>query len=103
MLFGSCIASAKAFAPWFCCPMVQARMLALTNHTGVPVSCGSEDPLVGDNAPPAEWMTTIETVEALGLPEGGDVVDIDSQSRHLPSLPSSGPPWVGGSAYTRER
>jgi pyrimidine-specific ribonucleoside hydrolase len=53
-------------------------MLALTNHTGIPVSCGSEDPLVGDNAPPAEWMTTIETVEALGLPEGGEPAEQDA-------------------------
>ncbi|MCA9863097.1 MAG: nucleoside hydrolase [Thermomicrobiales bacterium] len=53
-------------------------ILALTGHTGVPVSCGSEDPLVGTNAPPADWMTTIETVEALGLPEGGEAAEADA-------------------------
>lgn len=46
-------------------------LLALTGYGDVPVSCGAESPLAGDNAPPAEWLTTLETVEALGLPEGG--------------------------------
>lgn len=53
-------------------------ILALTGHNDVPVSCGAEDPLVGNNAPPAEWMTTIETVEALGLPEGGQAEEEDA-------------------------
>ncbi|MFN8677589.1 MAG: nucleoside hydrolase [Thermomicrobiales bacterium] len=53
-------------------------ILALTGHSDVPVSCGSEDPLVGTNAPPADWMTTIETVEALGLPEGGQAAEEDA-------------------------
>ncbi len=59
---------------------VQAALglLALTDYGDVPVSCGSESPLVGDNAPPAEWLTTVETVEALGLPEGGEPVDQDA-------------------------
>ena len=59
---------------------VQAALglLALTDYGDVPVSCGSETPLVGDNAPPAEWLTTIETVEALGLPEGGEPVAQDA-------------------------
>jgi inosine-uridine nucleoside N-ribohydrolase len=47
-------------------------LLALTDYGDVPVSCGAASPLRGDNAPPAEWRTTIETVDALGLPEGGD-------------------------------
>ncbi len=53
-------------------------LLALTDYGDVPVSCGAETPLVGDNAPPAEWRTTIETVEALGLPDGGDPVEQDA-------------------------
>ena len=53
-------------------------ILALAGHSDVPVSCGSEDPLVGSNAPPADWMTTIETVEALGLPEGGEAAEEDA-------------------------
>ena len=46
-------------------------LLALTGYGDVPVSCGSETPLMGNNAPPAEWRVTMETVEGLGLPEGG--------------------------------
>lgn len=46
-------------------------LLALNNYSDVPVSCWTEQPLMGDNAPPAEWKTTLEAVEALGLPEGG--------------------------------
>lgn len=49
-------------------------LLALTGHDGVPVACGSETPLQGTNAPPAEWLTTLEMVDALGLPEGGKPV-----------------------------
>src|SRR5687767_13423105 len=53
-------------------------LLALTDYGDVPVSCGAASPLMGDNAPPAEWRTTIETVEGLGLPEGGDPVAQDA-------------------------
>lgn len=67
-------------------------MLALTNHSGVPVSCGSEDPLVGDNAPPAEWMTTIETVEALGLPEGGEPAEEDAVALFTSTIQDSPEP-----------
>lgn len=67
-------------------------MLALTEHSGVPVSCGSEDPLVGDNAPPADWMTTIETVEALGLPEGGEAAEEDAVALFTSTIQNSPQP-----------
>ena len=53
-------------------------LLALTDYGDVPVSCGAASPLVGDNAPPAEWRTTIETVDGLGLPDGGEPVEQDA-------------------------
>lgn len=53
-------------------------LLALTEYGDVPVACGSETPLVGENGPPEEWMTTLETVQALGLPEGGSAADVDA-------------------------
>ncbi len=53
-------------------------MLALTGYGDVPVACGSEDPLVGENGPPEDWMTTLETVQGLGLPDGGAAVDVDA-------------------------
>ena len=53
-------------------------LLALAEYGDVPVACGAETPLVGDNAPPAEWRTTLENVEALGLPDGGNAVDVDA-------------------------
>ncbi|MEZ4529572.1 MAG: nucleoside hydrolase [Thermomicrobiales bacterium] len=46
-------------------------MLALTKYDEVPVSCWSEDPLAGENGPPEDWMTTLESVQALGLPDDG--------------------------------
>lgn len=67
-------------------------ILALTDHSNVPVSCGSEDPLVGDNAPPAEWMTTIETVEALGLPEGGEAAEEDAVALFTSTIQDSPEP-----------
>src|SRR5512139_3908061 len=41
----------------YCDAGVQAALglLALTNYGDVPVSCWTEKPLLGDNAPPAEW------------------------------------------------
>ncbi|MBI5667550.1 MAG: nucleoside hydrolase [Chloroflexi bacterium] len=51
---------------------VALGLLALTGYGDVPVSCWTEKPLMGDNAPPAEWRTSMETVEALGLPAGGE-------------------------------
>jgi pyrimidine-specific ribonucleoside hydrolase len=57
----------------YCDAGVQSALgvLALADYGDVPVSCGSESPLLGDNAPPAEWRTTSEMVSELGLPEGG--------------------------------
>lgn len=46
-------------------------LLALTAYGDVPVSCWSEDPLAGENGPPEDWMTTLESVQALGLPDDG--------------------------------
>lgn len=53
-------------------------LLALTEYGDVPVACGSETPLVGENGPPEEWMTTLETVQGLGLPNTGSAVDVDA-------------------------
>jgi pyrimidine-specific ribonucleoside hydrolase len=53
-------------------------LLALTEYGDVPVSCGADKPLVGDNAVPAEWRTTLEMGQALGLPSGGQASDMDA-------------------------
>jgi pyrimidine-specific ribonucleoside hydrolase len=57
----------------FCDAGVQSALsiLALADYGDVPVSCGSEKPLAGDNAPPAEWRTTTATLAPLNLPAGG--------------------------------
>lgn len=67
-------------------------LLALTGHGDVPVSCGAESPLVGDNAPPAEWLTTIEAVEALGLPEGGEPAAEDAVALFTSTIQNSPQP-----------
>lgn len=46
-------------------------LLALVDASDIPVSCGAETPLMGNNAPPADWRTTLDMIEAAGLPEGG--------------------------------
>ncbi|MCA0455553.1 MAG: nucleoside hydrolase [Chloroflexi bacterium] len=59
----------------FCDAGVEAALglLALTAYGDVPVSCWQETPLLGGDSPvPAEWRTTVETVESWGLPEGGE-------------------------------
>lgn len=53
-------------------------MLALTETNNVPVACGSETPLQGENGPPAEWKTTTEMVDSLGFPAGGEPASEDA-------------------------
>lgn len=67
-------------------------LLALMDYGDVPVSCGSATPLMGTNAPPAEWRTTIEAVEALGLPEGGDPASEDAVALFTSTIQASPEP-----------
>jgi pyrimidine-specific ribonucleoside hydrolase len=67
-------------------------LLALTGYGDVPVSCGSETPLVGNNAPPADWKTTIKTVEGLGLPEGGEPAAQDAVTLFTSTIQESAVP-----------
>lgn len=67
-------------------------LLALTEYGDVPVSCGAEKPLVGDNAPPAEWRTTLEMVEALGLPAGGEPAAGDAVALFTSTIQNSPEP-----------
>lgn len=67
-------------------------LLALVEYGDVPVACGAETPLVGDNAPPDEWRTTLETVEALGLPDGGTVVEDDAVTLFTTTVQNSPEP-----------
>jgi inosine-uridine nucleoside N-ribohydrolase len=67
-------------------------LLALTEYGDVPVACGAETPLVGENAPPDEWRTTLEMVEALGLPGGGAVVEDDAVTLFTTTVQSSPEP-----------
>ncbi len=47
---------------------------------------------MGDNAPPAEWRTTIETVDGLGLPDGGDPVEQDAVALFTSTIQDSPEP-----------
>jgi inosine-uridine nucleoside N-ribohydrolase len=67
-------------------------MLGLTEYGDVPVACGAEAPLEGNNAPPDDWRTTLETVEELGLPEGGTVVDDDAVTLFTTTVQNSPEP-----------
>ncbi len=67
-------------------------LLALTEYGDVPVSCGSETPLMGDNAPPEEWLTTLEGVQALGLPEGGEADPRDAVTLFTETIQDSPEP-----------
>ncbi len=53
-------------------------MVGLADYGDIPIACGAETPMVGDNAPPSDWRTTQEMVQDLGLPEGGTVVGEDA-------------------------
>jgi pyrimidine-specific ribonucleoside hydrolase len=78
----------------YCDAGVQSALslLALTDYGGVPVSCGSETPLIGDNAPPAEWRVTTDVVDGLGLPEGGVPVAEDAVSLFTSTIQDSPSP-----------
>lgn len=67
-------------------------LLALTDYGDVPVSCGAEKPLQGENAPPAEWLTTLEVVEGLGLPEGGEPATEDAVALFTSTIQESAEP-----------
>lgn len=77
-----------------CAAGVRAALgiLALTDYGDVPVSCGAESPLMGDNAPPAEWRTTVEMVEELGLPDGGKPVPQDAVALFTSTIEDSPEP-----------
>ncbi len=65
----------------YCDGGVQAALglLALTNTTGVPVSCWRETPLVGDyNPAPGEYRTSPDSLKALNLPAGGQPSDMNA-------------------------
>jgi inosine-uridine nucleoside N-ribohydrolase len=57
---------------------IALRLVALTEAGDIPVSCWRDTPLFGENAPPTEWRTTMETAESLGLPEGGEASEMDA-------------------------
>lgn len=67
-------------------------LLALTEYGDVPVSCGAASPLMGDNGTPPEWRTTLEMVEGLGLPAGGDPVAQDAVALFTATIQDSPEP-----------
>jgi len=78
----------------YCDAGVQSALgiLALADYGDVPVSCGSEKPLMGDNAPPAEWRTTTEVVDGLGLPKGGEPAAQDAVALFTSTIQDSPEP-----------
>ena len=52
--------------------------MALAGAGDIPVSCWRDDPVVGENPVPADWRTSLESVAALNLPEGGQPVEEDA-------------------------
>ena len=67
-------------------------MLAVAEYGDVPVSCGAETPLMGTNAPPAEWRTTLKMVDDLGLPQGGEATGEDAVSLFTSTIQDSAEP-----------
>jgi pyrimidine-specific ribonucleoside hydrolase len=67
-------------------------ILALAEYDDVPVSCGSEMPMLGENAPPYEWRTTMDTVAGLGLPEGGEADPRDAVTLFTETIQESAEP-----------
>lgn len=64
-------------------------LLALAEAGDIPVSCWRDTPLFGENAPPDEWRTTMETAESLNLPEGGAASDMNAVELFTATLEAS--------------
>ncbi len=64
----------------FCDAGVRAAlgMVKLADYGDVPVSCWTDKPLLGDSPVPNDWRTTLEGVDALGLPQGGEAAAMDA-------------------------
>ena len=64
----------------FCDAGVRAAlgMVELADYSDVPVSCWTDKPLLGDSPVPNDWRTTLEGVDALGLPQGGEAAAMDA-------------------------
>jgi pyrimidine-specific ribonucleoside hydrolase len=67
-------------------------LVALADHADVPVTCGSETPLLGNNAFPSEWRTDMEAAEMLGLVESGTRVEEDAVSLFTSTIMDSTEP-----------
>jgi pyrimidine-specific ribonucleoside hydrolase len=68
---------------------VALGLLAMEGITDVPVSCWRDTPLIGENPVPPEWLTTMETAESLGLPEGGAAAEEDAVALFTSTLEAS--------------
>ena len=64
----------------FCDAGVRAALglVKLADYGDVPVSCWTDKPLLGDSPVPNDWRTTVEGIDALGLPQGGTPSDLDA-------------------------
>lgn len=49
---------------------IAAGLAALAGHPGIPVACGQEEPLAGDNAFPISWRQAADDAWGMELPEG---------------------------------
>lgn len=56
-------------------------ILTVAHRDGIPVACGSEEPLEGANAFPADWRAAMDVFNASGiLPPGGTPTESDASS-----------------------
>lgn len=64
----------------FCDAGVRAAlgMAELADYGEVPTSCWRDTPLLGDSPVPNDWRTTVEGIDALGLPQGGEPADMNA-------------------------
>ena len=65
----------------YCDAGVQAALgiLALTHYGDVPVSCWKDTPwLGGENPVNPDWRTSLKSIKALNLPEGGKAADVNA-------------------------
>jgi pyrimidine-specific ribonucleoside hydrolase len=61
-------------------------LVALAEHTPIPVSCGRETPLAGDHTFPDGWRADVDTMKGISLPEGNNSADTENVNELLTTV-----------------
>lgn len=67
-------------------------LLALVDRAGIPVACGSPNPISGDNRWPDAWRQTADALPGLTLPQGGEASSLSGPALLAAAVSQSAEP-----------